>query len=244
MRGPDVTAWQQFLASQGLNPGAPDGVFGRGTHTASVAFQEAHNLIADAIIGTRTQSQARLLGFTGPLVTDLATLVPVPPLSEINVGLSAGNHAEMMSKFGAPGPRSPGCSDLTNQRLREQTIVEDVGPFRARGWRPAVQQLQEIFAAVRQHEPQVFEQVQTAGMSCVRHVRGVPSRFSNHAWGTAIDVFFGDGVDPVNDGLTQLGLLKLQPFFNERRWFWGAEFSREDSMHFEMSRELIDDLDF
>jgi hypothetical protein len=57
-----------------------------------------------------------------------------------------------------------------------------------------------------------------------------------------VDLFFGTGVDDVGDGMTQLGLLKTAPIFNKHRWFWGAEFSLEDSMHFEVSEQLIREL--
>ncbi len=43
-RGPDVQRWQQFLASQGFPPGAPDGVFGPKTAEATRAFQATHGL--------------------------------------------------------------------------------------------------------------------------------------------------------------------------------------------------------
>ena len=40
-------------------------------------------------------------------------------------------------------------------------------------------------------------------------------------------------------GKTQLGLTLLADFFNKEGWIWGAGFGREDSMHFEVSREKL-----
>jgi len=61
-RGPDVQRWQQFLASQGFPPGAPDGVFGPKTAEATRAFQATHGLKPDAIVGPLTFGKAASLG--------------------------------------------------------------------------------------------------------------------------------------------------------------------------------------
>jgi hypothetical protein len=37
-----------------------------------------------------------------------------------------------------------------------------------------------------------------------------------------------------------LGLTILADFFEAEGWIWGAGFGREDSMHFEVSREMIE----
>jgi hypothetical protein len=71
-----------------------------------------------------------------------------------------------------------------------------------------------------------------------------PSKqFSNHSWGTAVDIKIKGALDPRGDGMTQLGLLALHPFFNAERFFWGAGFKGEfeDSMHFEASDQLVKD---
>ena len=50
-----------------------------------------------------------------------------------------------------------------------------------------------------------------------------------------------DGVlDDFADGRTQLGLTILADLFQAEGWIWGAGFGREDSMHFEVSRELLE----
>ena len=52
--GPDIPLLQQRLAAHGFNPGAADGMWGPKTTLAVKAFQAAHGLTADAILGRRT----------------------------------------------------------------------------------------------------------------------------------------------------------------------------------------------
>jgi hypothetical protein len=68
-----------------------------------------------------------------------------------------------------------------------------------------------------------------------------PSSFSNHSWGTAIDLFFGAAAVPQGAQKTARGCLRLAPFFNKHGWYWGAGFSGRsvDSMHFELAEETI-----
>jgi hypothetical protein len=77
----------------------------------------------------------------------------------------------------------------------------------------------------------------------VRPIPGQPpsQNFSNHSWGTAIDITINGALDPRGNGTTQLGLLRLHPYFKAEKFYWGAGFSGgfEDSMHFEASEELI-----
>ena len=49
----------------------------------------------------------------------------------------------------------------------------------------------------------------------------------------------GDGFMSLGDGKTQLGLNILADFFNEEGWAWGAAWGREDSMHFEVSKQML-----
>ena len=52
--GPAVETLQQALKQLGLYDGAVDGDFGQGTSDAVVAFQNAHNLTPDGIVGQET----------------------------------------------------------------------------------------------------------------------------------------------------------------------------------------------
>ena len=72
-------------------------------------------------------------------------------------------------------------------------------------------------------------------------IRGTNGRLSSHAFGLAIDLNIEGHLDNFTDGKTQLGLILLADFFREAGWIWGAGFSREDSMHFEVSREKLEE---
>ncbi|WP_084506432.1 peptidoglycan-binding protein [Geminicoccus roseus] len=53
--GPDVRQMQDRLALRGFPPGPSDGIFGRSTEAALVAFQRAQGLLPDGIYGPRTR---------------------------------------------------------------------------------------------------------------------------------------------------------------------------------------------
>ncbi len=52
--GANVTQLQRALVVVGLDPGARDGIFGRKTQRAVIAFQKQHNLVADGVVGAKT----------------------------------------------------------------------------------------------------------------------------------------------------------------------------------------------
>lgn len=54
MRGEDVKQCQERLIVKGYNPGTADGVFGKKTRDAVIAFQKANGLEADGIVGQKT----------------------------------------------------------------------------------------------------------------------------------------------------------------------------------------------
>jgi peptidoglycan hydrolase-like protein with peptidoglycan-binding domain len=56
MEGPDVLTAQRLLQQAGFDPGTLDGIFDPSTEKAVKAFQSAHNLTADGIIGPVTWS--------------------------------------------------------------------------------------------------------------------------------------------------------------------------------------------
>lgn len=53
-RGSDVTRLQQKLRSAGFNPGGVDGVYGAKTKAAVTAYQRAHGLSRDGVVGAAT----------------------------------------------------------------------------------------------------------------------------------------------------------------------------------------------
>jgi hypothetical protein len=180
------------------------------------------------------------------LIEDFGQLVKIPP--GINPGVSKAKQQTMLQVFGKPGSLTEDCSAVTNPKIKALLVTKNVGPFAVTGIKPAVEALERIFAKVKKNEPTLHAQLGTAGMLCCRRIRTTPGKppskqFSNHSWGTAVDIKIKGSLDPRGDGKTQAGLLLLHPFFNEERFFWGAGFSgvTEDSMHFEASDELIKD---
>jgi len=102
-------------------------------------------------------------------------------------------------------------------------------------------QLVRILLKVKEEKPDLYKQLSSDGMFCVRTARGLYD-FSNHSWGIAIDIKINGKRDGYGDDLTMVGLSLLAPYFAEEKFYWGAGFKRkEDSMHFEASKELIEE---
>ena len=177
--------------------------------------------------------------FTGAL-QPLDAQIPIPPSSSFNINLSSADEATMLRLLGVPGRKSENCSPVTGP-FKARIVTASVGPFRVTGLDVAVDLLKAAFDEAGQQIPDVVAAVKTAGMLCVRHKRNNPNSFSNHSWGTAIDLFFGTDVVPQGVKKTHRGCLLLAPFLNNHGLYWGAGFSGSsvDSMHFEVSKETI-----
>ena len=163
----------------------------------------------------------------------------------VNQGLTSPPPKLMGSLLGEPRESYTGaCQEPTNPLFIRHLVAQDVGPFRARGIKPAVHSLDLILAQVKAELPELHALVGDAGMLCCRyrHIGGkaVPPA-SNHSWGTAIDLKLGGRTDVQGDDLCFRGLSILAKYFNAARWFWGSTFPTEDSMHFEASAELMRD---
>lgn len=174
-------------------------------------------------------------------MSTLADLVPIPAVSSMNPGLSACREETMLEKFGRPGPLSRNCSPPTLPFKRRIRSGVSVGPFSVSGLDYAVDSLEQIFTTIRNSHPDVYAEVKTAGMLCVRARRHNPAHYSNHSWGCAIDLYFGTHLVSQGVHMTQRGFLALYPVFNANGWYWGAEFSGSsvDSMHFELADQTI-----
>jgi len=174
-------------------------------------------------------------------MASLADLVPIPSRDVMNIGLTSAREDTMLAQLGAPGKLTPDCSPPSPAIATRMVSGVNVGPFRVSGLALAVESLKLVFAAVQARSPEVHEAVKTAGMLCVRARRHNPAHFSNHSWGTAIDLYFGTRVVPQGRPLCQRGFLDLYAAFNANGWYWGAEFSGDsvDSMHFEVAQETI-----
>ncbi|MCE9559342.1 MAG: M15 family metallopeptidase [Armatimonadetes bacterium] len=170
--------------------------------------------------------------------------VPLPPASSINTGLSPARPTTMRMLLGDPrSDYSDECQEVTNPKLLDRIVRRNVGPFDVTGLDKAVASLASIFARVRVELPELYALLRSDGMLCVRKVRLPGGKLgrspSNHSWGTAIDIKIGERSDAQGDGLVLRGLLALYPYFHQAGWYWGAEFSHEDAMHFEVARETL-----
>lgn len=163
-----------------------------------------------------------------------------PDRASLNGALIGARNKTMLSLIGNPrGTYDDQCRWPTNKRVLDLVVQRDVGPFKVAGLRPAVETLEQILVDIRQHEPEIYAVLGTAGMLCCRRVRGSATAISNHAWGTAIDLTVEGVLDKRGDGRAQIGLQAIAKYFNAHSFFWGAAFPTEDSMHFEASDQLI-----
>ncbi len=174
-------------------------------------------------------------------MSELSDLVPLPANSSINVGLGSAREDTMLRIFGNPGALGSECSPPSEAISPHLVAGVNVGPLRVSGMRLAVESLKIVFDELSRDFPLLVPEVKTAGMLCVRARRHNPAHYSNHSWGTAIDLFFGDGVVPQGRPLCHRGFLDMYRYFNRQGWYWGAGFSGDsvDSMHLEVAEETM-----
>lgn len=173
---------------------------------------------------------------------NFAQVVLIADRQSANEGLSVASPGFLRQTFGLPrSDLNDDCQGLTNPRLRDLIATETVGPIRARLLAPALASLRRVFAEVEAFEPALYDRIASSGSLCVRLIRGASGAASAHAYGLAVDLNIDGQLDNFADGRTQLGLILLADFFKKEGWIWGAGFSREDSMHFEVSREKIEE---
>jgi len=178
---------------------------------------------------------------TDSLKDSFARIVLIANRRDVNRDLTVPTSDYLQEMLGAPSD-DPGedCGPPTNASLIEQMELTEIGPVRVRMLRPAIASLRQVFANVQVYEPELHDRIRSAGALCVRRVRGSEDAVSAHAFGLAIDLNIDGTLDTLGDGKTQLGLLLLADFFRQEGWIWGAGFGREDSMHFEVSREKLE----
>lgn len=157
-----------------------------------------------------------------------------------NRGVTQPNNRIMLEVLGRPRQNlSQDCKSISNPEIRSLLETQQVGPIKVTLIRPAMESLERIMAKLERTEPEIYRAMGTAGAICARFVRGSTRSISNHSWGTAIDIKLEGKLDGFGDGGTQFGLLLVAELFNEEGWFWGATYSREDSMHFEVGAEKL-----
>ncbi|MBD1929708.1 VCBS repeat-containing protein [Trichocoleus sp. FACHB-90] len=190
--------------------------------------------------------------FLVELAGDPTVLVPIPSDFNgvpINEGLTSPSVEFMEGLLGIPGELDGECEGMdgvTDPELRQLMVTQNVGPFELTGLKPVVDAVQRIIDKVEVENPELYGQLTEAGMLCVRAKRTVEGElldeFSNHSWGTAIDIRIGNfAYDLEADGQTYQGLVDLYPYFKAEGFYWGAAFqNNEDPPHFEASQELLE----
>ncbi len=175
------------------------------------------------------------------IIDAYAQVVLIAARRTVNQGLDIASPTYLESVFGKPRDvLTDKCQSMTNSRLASKLVTDQVGPIRVTMLQPALDSLGEVFDKIKVTDPDLYDRINTAGALCVRHIRGAPGRTSTHAFGLSVDLNIDGQLDRLGDGKTQLGLTILADFFNDAGWYWGAGFSREDSMHFEVSKNLVE----
>ena len=249
-RRADVLVVQRLLLARGYAlQGGDDGDCGQHTIDAIRNFQSEFLRQPDGVVDpggtTWRHLSANFSGQTDvqpPAGDIILTPMPRPAPGSINQGLTAVGNAFMLSKLGAPltgGGYSNLCQTPTNPKLRRNLVLDTVGPFRVTGLVPAVLSLKAVMVDIATEQPAVYAALGSAGMLCCRLVRGSATSISNHSWGTAIDLTLNGVLDAYGDNQVQYGLTRIAPIFARHGWYWGAAFSKEDGMHFEGSKTLI-----
>ncbi|MCU9849869.1 M15 family metallopeptidase [Defluviimonas sp. WL0024] len=179
---------------------------------------------------------------SGPneIIDAYAQVVLIANRLKVNDGLLLADPGFLVQNFGLPREDlTDQCQDMTNPRLSAKLVTENVGPITVRMLKPAIDSLRTVFDNVRKTDPDLYDRLSTAGSLCVRLIRGSANRASSHAYGLAVDLNVDGRLDTLGDGRTQLGLTIMADFFKAEGWLWGAAWQREDSMHFEVSRQKL-----
>ena len=174
------------------------------------------------------------------IVDAYAQVVLIANRRKVNKGINVAGSRWLEDFLGRPRENlSDNCEAMTNPKLKSMLVVADVGPIRVSMLQPAVDSITRVFEKVKATDPDLYARINTAGSLCVRQIRGTRGRTSTHSFGLAVDLNIDGKLDTLGDGKTQLGLTILADFFNEEGWAWGAAWGREDSMHFEVSKQML-----
>jgi len=179
----------------------------------------------------------------GDVLEDLAAIIDVP--EGINQNLTCPTPDFLAALLGLPRSNfTDTCQPVTNRNLAIHMKTKNIGPFIVTGLCPAVESLTRIMSQVKSEHPEVYSKLGTVGMLGCRYIssrRSKVRKISSHSWGTAIDLTVANILDSRGDGKSQYGLALISSIFNRNGWYWGAGFRYEDSMHFEVSREKLEE---
>ena len=160
----DFISWiQSRLIAHGFNPGNVDGIWGRNTLKATIAFQKARNLPSEGVLSKATIEALRLSpGTSAPTkekapAQDLLDRMPWMTLALRKRGLHEGQDNITLRKFlksdgktlGDPA-QLPWCGDFVETciavTLPESTVPNN--PFLARNWLKFGQTVDPCFGSV------------------------------------------------------------------------------------------------
>ena len=205
--------------------------------------KEVGNIETSAVSSSTAQSIDQPVVKDGPnaILDAYAKVVLIANRRKVNPGINVASPTFLEQFLGRPREvLSDNCEPMTNPKLKKLLVLENIGPIRVRMLQPAADSIKRVFAKVQAVDPDLYARINTSGSLCVRQIRGTRGRTSTHAFGLAVDLNIDGRLDNFADGKTQLGLTILADFFREEGWVWGAGFSREDSMHFEVSKQMLE----
>jgi hypothetical protein len=255
MKGPDVTAWQNFLIGRQINVGIADGTFGKDTEDATKEFQREQGLDVDGSVNNQTLGEAMKLGF--PVLEDTQdaseTGPNFPPPPKNLTALSNSAVQQIFGKFkfkAAPLPNNPEhiiiTDDYVQKNILQVPIPQLIG---VKGAPPsgkidfhrlAANQLVQLFEDWA--KAKLINRILTFDGSFVpRFVRGSKTVLSNHSFGSTFDINAGfnrRGHTPALVGMKG-STRELVTIANANGFFWGGHFKRTksvDGMHFEISK--------
>jgi len=249
--GNDVRDWQLFLIGQGFFQGAVTNKFDEATKTSSIAFQNAHGLQPDGIVGNKTIGAAMMIGFN--VLTDdrknkAGANFPSRPSFPPLVGTAA--RQRIFGKFDfrhKPVPNNFENIEILGTWVRDNIVTVDIPQLKAVKGSSAVSfhklaapQLRKLWSDWE--KAGLMHLVLIWGGSFVpRFVRGSTKTLSNHAFGSAFDINMEwNRLNMLPALVGQKGSVReLVPIANENGFFWGGHFNdRLDGMHFEIAKIL------
>lgn len=125
--GPDVLAWQAFLAAQGA-PTVSPGPFTPETGKATQFWQSAYGLKADGIVGPITMDAAMKAGFRPVAALGAGFGPPIRPSGGAGGGLTTGNPFGPGAVTAAPSPHPSSLAATVLARAhRDLGVTEDLG---------------------------------------------------------------------------------------------------------------------
>jgi hypothetical protein len=247
-KGDDVKTWQTFLRGANLYMGEIDGAFGPRTLAATQAFQRAHALADDGVVGNRTVGVAMQLGLhlvpDDPTLPDSLDFPPKPafaPLDEAGRRALFGNYDFKP----APTPENPEGIQILGNWFQENVqvfVIPELAQVEgAHGGKIPFHKLvgpkvQELFARWSQ-EGLASKVLGFGGSFAPRFIRGSRTILSAHAHASAFDInvpWNPLGAAPALRG-AKGSVRELVPIANELGFYWGGHFTRRDGMHFEMT---------